>query len=223
MNDEIIFEKALMEKLPDLFYKNEKGAYIPCGCYCPVGWRPIVEDVLTSINNYIQNGFDSKRNPEDARFFQLYKKYWVPTHKFLYNAFDPDPISLKQRLGLEKKSMKDAKIWFPHEQEARRQSLGYKLQHNLHTVGDWLKKGRREFVSSPVPGIQIDQIKEKFGDLCIYITGGDKYIHGQLKFAKYLAGKTCMFTGEPGEKYNKNGWIVTASKAKIEEFENERK
>lgn len=225
MADEITFEQKLKNKLPDLFYTNEKTGelYVPCGCYCPTGWENIVEEVLTSVNSYIKGTTSSEKNPDNARFYWFWKKVWVPVNNFLFTAFDPEDIPLLVRFSFKKKVSKGWRVVTPEQQKADKLLLGNQLREKLRKFGDWLKAGRHEYRSVSIPPLKIDQIKEKFGGLRIYTTGGDKYAQGQIEFATWLADKTCMFTGQPGKRYNKGSWIVTASEEQIAKFESERK
>ena len=68
--------------------------------------------------------------------------------------------------------------------------------------------------SEKVPAVTIDQIKEKFGELRFYYSGGDQEIAGMVQFAEYLSSKTCEVSGEPGELCKKSkgfNWYKTLS------------
>jgi hypothetical protein len=52
------------------------------------------------------------------------------------------------------------------------------------------------------------QVKEKFGTLRFYYTGGDIEISGMVRFAEYLSGHICEECGEKGEVINDNGWYM---------------
>ena len=56
--------------------------------------------------------------------------------------------------------------------------------------------------------IKFDQIKEKYGGLRIYYSGGDDYIHGVVSMAEEYSYKVCEVCGSFG-KPNKGGWITT--------------
>lgn len=56
--------------------------------------------------------------------------------------------------------------------------------------------------------VQFDQIKEKYGTLRVYFSGGDEYIEGLVSMAEAMSGKTCEACGQPG-KPTKGGWITT--------------
>jgi hypothetical protein len=55
---------------------------------------------------------------------------------------------------------------------------------------------------------KFDQIKEKFGGLRAYYSGGDDYISGLVSMAETMSYKICEVCGNKG-KTNKNGWIST--------------
>jgi hypothetical protein len=56
--------------------------------------------------------------------------------------------------------------------------------------------------------VTFDQIKEKFGGLTIYFSGGDNYITGVIGMAQEMSYKICEVCGNAG-KPNKGGWITT--------------
>jgi hypothetical protein len=54
--------------------------------------------------------------------------------------------------------------------------------------------------------VKFDQIKEKFGGLRLYYSGGDDYVRGLVSLAEELSYKICEVCGDKG-KPNKGGWI----------------
>lgn len=56
--------------------------------------------------------------------------------------------------------------------------------------------------------VKFDQIKEKFGGLRIYYSGGDDYVEGIVGMAEEYSYKVCEVCGNSG-KPNKGGWITT--------------
>ena len=56
--------------------------------------------------------------------------------------------------------------------------------------------------------VKFDQIKEKFGGIRIYYTGGDDYVNGVVSLADEMSYKICEICGNSG-KPNKGGWITT--------------
>ena len=64
-------------------------------------------------------------------------------------------------------------------------------------------------VPDAIPQVTLDQVKEKFGTLRFYYTGGDEYISGMVTMAEAMSGVTCEECGDPGERRG-GGWIYTA-------------
>lgn len=60
---------------------------------------------------------------------------------------------------------------------------------------------------SDYSSFKFDQIKEKFGGLRIYFSGGDDYIRGLVNMAEAISYNTCEICGNKGQA-NKNGWIT---------------
>lgn len=56
--------------------------------------------------------------------------------------------------------------------------------------------------------VKFDQIKEKFGGLRVYFSGGDEYVEGLVGMAEAMSYKICDVCGNKGEP-NKDGWIST--------------
>jgi len=56
--------------------------------------------------------------------------------------------------------------------------------------------------------VRFDQIKEKFGGLRVYYTGGDEFVRGLVSMADAISYSVCEACGEKG-KPNENGWIST--------------
>ena len=59
-----------------------------------------------------------------------------------------------------------------------------------------------------VPQVVVGQIKEKFGGLRFYYSGGDDEISGMVRMAEAWANNTCETCGAPGKRRD-GGWIKT--------------
>ena len=59
-----------------------------------------------------------------------------------------------------------------------------------------------------MPPVIATQVKEKYGTLRFYYTGGDDYINGVVAMAEYMSGVTCETCGAPGE-IRDVGWMRT--------------
>ena len=63
-------------------------------------------------------------------------------------------------------------------------------------------------VPESIHQVTLDQVKEKFGTLRFYYSGGDDYISGLVSMAESMTGVTCEECGNPG-KSRGGGWIHT--------------
>jgi hypothetical protein len=72
-----------------------------------------------------------------------------------------------------------------------------------------------------IPQVTLDQVKEKFGTLRFYYTGGDEYISGMVTMAEAISGCTCEGCGNPGERHG-GGWVRTLCTACEEQREKKR-
>ena len=73
------------------------------------------------------------------------------------------------------------------------------IQHHLN----WKNK-----TSEVVAQVTVNQIKEKFGGLRFYYSGGDGEISGMVRMAEAWANNTCETCGAPGKR-REGGWIKT--------------
>jgi hypothetical protein len=78
-----------------------------------------------------------------------------------------------------------------------------------------VKRRAEEFMTTPlqpvpeeIPQVTLDQVKEKFGTLRFYYTGGDDQIYGMVRMAESMSGVTCEECGKPGTSTS-GGWIKT--------------
>lgn len=78
-------------------------------------------------------------------------------------------------------------------------SLCHRIQNHL----DWVNRDEEK-----VPQVVVDQVKEKFGSLRFYYTGGDDIIRGMVCMAESWAANTCEVCGNTGTMRD-GGWIRT--------------
>lgn len=81
------------------------------------------------------------------------------------------------------------------------------IQNRIKNVNRWRKKE-----GGPVLTIQIDQIKEKFGGLRFYYSGGDDEISGMVDLAESLSYHICENCGSTKDIGYTKGWITTMCK-----------
>ena len=79
------------------------------------------------------------------------------------------------------------------------ESLCGNIQHHI----DWKNKK-----SEVVAQVTVNQIKEKFGGLRFYYSGGDDTIDGMVRMAESWASNACEECGVPGQSRS-GGWIKT--------------
>jgi len=91
--------------------------------------------------------------------------------------------------------------WFP----ILRTLMG-NIQHHIDWNNSNFEKGYTQY--KQVPQVTLDQVKEKFGTLRFYYTGGDEYIHGLVSMAESMSAITCETCGKPGTQTG-GGWIKT--------------
>jgi hypothetical protein len=87
------------------------------------------------------------------------------------------------------------------------------IQHHI----DWKNKDKEV-----VQQVTVDQVKEKFGGLRFYYTGGDDYIRGVVSMAEAMASVTCEDCGNPGEGRFDN-WFRTLCDKHEEEYQEKMK
>jgi hypothetical protein len=84
-----------------------------------------------------------------------------------------------------------------------------------------IKQAKFRDVPDIVPQVTLDQVKEKFGTLRFYYTGGDDYISGMVSLAESMSGVTCEGCGNVGERSGE-GWIRTICASCDEKRKEER-
>ena len=73
-------------------------------------------------------------------------------------------------------------------------------------------------VPESIPQVTLDQVKEKFGTLRFYYTGGDDEISGMVRMAESWASKSCEECGNVGKRSGE-GWVRTLCDFHIAERE----
>ena len=84
--------------------------------------------------------------------------------------------------------------WFP---------LIETLMGNIQNHIDWQNKEKQN-----VRQVTLDQVKEKFGTLRFYYSGGDERIDGMVSLAESLSGRICEGCGNLGSTQG-DGWVRT--------------
>jgi hypothetical protein len=185
------FEQHLMEKYPDLFYKKEDGSLdCPCGVWVPEGWETIVDELCGTITSYTTGSYRSERVITSKKYYLWDACFKVPT--WFHTKF------IKWFSKYNKWELN--KPFYNFVEKFRTQSHKYVAFNKVYS-----------------PPVKIDQIKEKFGGLRFYYSGGDDKVDGMVTFASYLCSKTCEVSGEKGELCSSGGWYRTLAPKLIEE------
>lgn len=84
----------------------------------------------------------------------------------------------------------------------------YKLLNLLcHNIQNHIDFKERKGIS--IPQVTVDQVKEKFGTLSFYYTGGDEYTSGLISMATSMSGIICEHCGNEG-RLRGHTWLYTA-------------
>ena len=68
--------------------------------------------------------------------------------------------------------------------------------------------------------IEIIEVKEKWGELCIYVSGAPDEIHDMIREAEKKSIHICEECGKPAEQLvNRNGWVYTLCPECFEKME----
>lgn len=78
-----------------------------------------------------------------------------------------------------------------------------------------LINGADRKIPEPCVQVTVDQVKEKFGTLRFYYSGGDEYIAGLVTMAESMSGVMCEECGNPGKRIG-GGWVTTLCKEHAE-------
>jgi hypothetical protein len=122
---------------------------------------------------------------------QLYEKYSI-----LFDNRHKSPAESCMAFGIECGDgwydLLSAVCWQIYQRE---QNIKNRLKYEGKDENTWIP-------------VRFDQIKEKFGGLRIYYSGGDDYVRGTISMAEEMSYKICEVCGNKG-KPNKSGWITT--------------
>jgi hypothetical protein len=84
------------------------------------------------------------------------------------------------------------------------------IQHHVDWKSRLMSTEEREYFQ-----VTADQVKEKFGGLRFYYSGGDEEIRGMVDMAELMSHKICELCGSPGIKRS-SGWVVVRCDSCVE-------
>lgn len=95
------------------------------------------------------------------------------------------------------------------------------MPHDKPSKEDWqlgVGAGWAEIVGNLVDlcekhGVEILQVKEKFGGLRFYVGSAPDLVHDAIEEAEDQSVRVCEVCGEPGQTINRQGWLMTRCEA----------
>jgi hypothetical protein len=73
-----------------------------------------------------------------------------------------------------------------------------------------------------IPQVVADQVKEKFGTLRFYVSGGDDVTFWMIRLAEHYSERTCEGCGIPSKVSSRDGWLSNVCPVCIDLREQER-
>jgi len=158
-----------------------------------------------------------KKYPEFFEYLKEYKGPLMPI-SFGFECGDGWFVILNELMGNIKNHIENERRnakhrfrhGFPKWLQTKANRLPWKrklLRKSMHWLANQYPRG-----VEPIPFPNITQIKEKFGGLCFYISGGDDTIYGMISLAESLSYRTCEFCGTTKDVGRTQGWITTCCK-----------
>jgi len=90
--------------------------------------------------------------------------------------------------------------------------LCHNIQHHIDNP-NWIQNPKTKLFEKPkeptCPQVVASQVKEKFGGLRFYYSGGDEYVSALVNFAESMSYRICEDCGRMDEtvSHNSKGWI----------------
>lgn len=195
MHKEELLEEAywegLKKKYPSLFPEGLPDYMLEC----PVGWRPLLSDLLGTIHRHANNPYATVPNKR----WQCRLAWWLrnkTTGKLANICY-----RVRQKRYPRWYAIRDAAEMEKYEKD-RLMRLVFWITNLDHKVEKRLPK---RYVPRGDIRVGIAQTKEKFGGLRVYLDGGDSYISGAISLAESISYRTCINDGKPGKLYTE-GW-----------------
>lgn len=126
--------------------------------------------------------------------------YWgIAVGDGWYNIVDALCANIQNRIDNRLDSIKWTEKWNREIEEAE--------ANDFEDWDDWKSREKRP-VPEPIQQVVAIQVKEKFGGLRFYFSGGDDFIDGVVALAESMSYRTCEVCGAPGTS-NSEGYIQT--------------
>ena len=195
--------KYLYDTYPEIFQDKDKSAQETCMCWgfeCGDGWFQIIDTLCSAIQSHVDNpAWKPKDNIVTQQLKRLHNRfiwnklihptlswYYLRDVPRTYNDKDPNYATYESK-------------WRAYNK--RQDTLSLKIAYHKPP-----KDPDRQVIAA--------QVKEKYGGLCFYYSGGDDYIRGLVVMAQRMSYNTCELCGATHNvKQYSGGWIVTRCKS----------
>jgi len=183
----------LYEKYPKIFRQKDLSIRESCmswGFECGDGWYNLLDTLCSAIQWRIDE------NSPRVCTTPFYRKIW---NRFL--------IIIENRVrlfGFKHNGLDNTKKSYSMGEYESRSHLTKACEHFTYYLQ---KKSCNTYKTIPIPQVEAVQVKEKYGSLCFYYSGGDEQIDGMIQMAEQISGIICEVCGSPGEICSRNGWL----------------
>jgi hypothetical protein len=178
-------QRKLLNKYPEFFSHTKQKIYI--------GEKPMIEEVKDLAKQ--------KEIVEPIQFGMEVGNGW-------YLILDTLMANIKWHLENENRNRdNEFQYKWMWKLQAYLRRKHYKKK-KLFAFAEWLYNKAPRKKQTPIT-VSVNQIKEKFGGLCFYYSGGDKVIEGMVDYAQSLSYRTCETCGTTNNVGRTRGWVYT--------------
>jgi len=179
-------DKAICAKYPKLFRDRHAPMTETCMCWGfdhGDGWYNIIKNMCGLIQGHID--WTRGERARALRFNRALRRAIAGNDRDLVYFY-----FVQERPITKAKKMDEITEW------------------NRKQMTKEIAESRFRPVSNACSQVVVDQVKEKFGTLRFYYSGGDDYVDGVVRMAEAISAVTCEECGSPGEQRS-DGWIRT--------------
>jgi hypothetical protein len=176
-----ILDQQLCDKYPKIFANRHEDMTTTAMCWgfeCGDGWFNILDQLCAQIQHHID--WKTAQYNRAARYNQALTKALAGDHAELIDYFTYGDTPE------------------PNTPSAK----------TLENVAFEIKRNQLRVLPQQVTQVVADQVKEKYGTLRFYYTGGDERISGMVTLAEAMSAVTCEQCGCPA-KTRSGGWVRT--------------
>jgi len=195
-------QDKLYKKYPKIFKQKDLDMTETCMCWgiCTGnGWYSLIDTLCSGIQFRIDNPPYQMVNCLSNKIKALViQPVAIKTNQFLY--------ALARLIAKEKKLTGCTS--YTQESWKKRIESRPKISNWLEEISQKIPLPNYRNQKSEIPQVEALQVKEKFGGLRFYYSGGDELISGMVQMAEYLSYRTCEDCGRCDDTVGKtSGWI----------------